>query len=148
MQVRSIDCGSGWLGWERLFLGSLFLDLRLFLMNYWIGVNGLLGSLIREVDGTRLGCDLSGVIGIAGDRTAGELTPESLLVLLTRFWGAVTGAVRKGSIGDERESSMQGCSELFNFWIRCPMNLSWKLSWRRSIGTYSSIFGSRVSSLG
>ena len=33
-----------------------------------IGVGGPIGGLVREVDGTGQGCNLSGVIGVAGDR--------------------------------------------------------------------------------
>ena len=58
---------------------------------------------------------MSGVNGMAGDRTWGELTPHSLLVLMTRFLGSVVGAARRGSLRNGRESSVPGCSELFNF---------------------------------
>ena len=67
-----------------------------------MGVNGPLEGVIREVDGIRWDRELSGVAGIAGERASGELTPESLLVLLTRFCGSVTGAARRGSIGNGR----------------------------------------------
>ena len=144
MQTRTTCCGWEWSGWERLFLGLLFLDLRLLWMNIWIGVNGPLGGFIREVDWIRQGCEISGVTTIAGDRTWGELTPESLLVVLTRFPGSGTGAVPRGSIGDGMESSIPGFSELFNFWIRSSMNLSWKSSWRLSISRNTSMIWSRV----
>ena len=112
--VRAITLGT-------IVFRFLVLGFKAFWMNCWFGVFGPLEGFIRELDGIGLSCELSGVFGTAGDRTWGELTLESLLVLLTRFQGSVVGAARRGSIGNGRECSFSSCAELPNFWIRCSI---------------------------
>ena len=85
--------------------------------------------------------NVAGVIGFAGEIIWGVLPPESLLVLLIPFRGGAVRVVRKSSTVTGLDSSMPGCSRLFSFRTRCSTNVSQKLSWRFSIGTFSSIIG-------
>ena len=90
-------------------------------------MSGLVGA---EVDGCSVsvscecrGC-CSGVVGRVGEKTRGEQTPESLLVLLSRLCEVTNGALGNGLIGNGMVSSAGGAVKLFNFPILCSKNRS------------------------
>ena len=129
--MRSTDCGSGWSTREGLYLCSLLLGVQLFSIKCWVGVNAQLCELerwsITDVDGMRQSweiCKLSEITGPAGERKRRELIPQSLLVLLYRFFGSAIGTARRGPIGSGRESSIPISSGSLNFSICCFMNYS------------------------
>ena len=82
---------------------------------------------------------------MVGEKVGDELTPESSLVLLIRFVWRTVGAEDIGTIGKAIELSVVVSFRLFSFCTRRSINRSSRCV---SDGTYSSIIGGKVSSLG